>query len=503
MTVQLKLPQTLQGSSFSITAKDRPAVAFNNYGVTESTITVVGITPATSAIVAGQSVSDMTNFSTMVALSNFATDASGGSISTVDVIVSANGQEDQNTISTTFQADDIVKFIARVTDSTGTVQDFDTSLTTVLSSTAGYSVSISAGRYARITPLDGATGSVSIAVADTTEVVYDGTYAGMDVADFATGTAPFFFSNTTRITIPSGRADETELVSGDILTIYPGLVATDVESTTFSTQLYRDGVALGSAVSGVEAFTYTLTPNENDTDLYAVTTVDDGVNATVTSQSNTITVPQPVSLGPLSPTLLHVDEKNVSPFTVSGVDATGVPSGGLIYLIAGWRSTPSSNSLTDLTLDGVSCDLIAVGEDDTTRQKISIWRTQHGGNNTLAIVPTWEDIDDVDNFGLQVIYVENALGELAGTAGFAQQTNTTVSLNLNTIDGGLVIAAGRDDGGGTGATLTGVTHNVAGNTSGAYDHIYGSHLCTSAETPRTVSYNPNSSHNCGVAIVVY
>ncbi|MEM7668377.1 MAG: hypothetical protein AAF317_04395 [Pseudomonadota bacterium] len=512
MGIILKLPAALKGTNVTFTRPNGVTRVLNNYAIVNSTITVAsgGVTPALSPLVAGQSVSDIANFATIMNPANYATDFPGGTITRVEALVIVGiSPPGAYTADTPLQADDIVELVIRVTDSNGTVTDFDTVDTVVQSATAGYSVTITAGRYARVTISPGYIG-VTIALEITGAGIYDGVYADLPVTAFADGAAPYIFPGTSQIVLPATRSDASELVAGDVLTIYPGLVATENEDTVLTSSVKADGIEIASH-TGIDPFDVILTPSQNGKTITLDVTADDGVNLPMISTTTTIAVPIPVSAGPLSLNL--IDTVTVptlasgSTLTVAAVDLSAVPQDDYVHAFMMIRTSPALAPIVGMSVDGVPATLLEKSRDlVSTRVEVAAFRFQRGTNATPDIVLAFEDNADVDNCQLKICHIENYLGEFT-TASDEAQTDQTLDISLGVPDAGMVIAAAANESGNLSGTFTGATRLTAADSTfrGDGGFMLGTHLSDTLETPRTVTFNSASSsaHNAAVAVCVY
>ncbi|WP_299734630.1 hypothetical protein [uncultured Roseobacter sp.] len=514
MAVSARLKGTnLRGETFVFTRNGKQDQTFFNYAIVASLITVAsgGFVPATSTIAAGQSVQDMANYATMLSPLNYETDFPGGTITSVEAIVIVGISQPGDYLSDTpLQEDDIVELVIRVTDSNGTVKDFDTNDIVVQPAITmgGYSVTISAKRFARVT-IDPAFGGSVIAIVVANAPGYNGTYTNMPITSFDDGSAPYFFPGSTKTGLPAGRASVSEIVAGDELPIYPGLIAVDRDDVTVSVVVKADGVTIATRNS-VASFDVTLTPSQNGRVITVETTASDGVNPPVLSVSDPITIPVPVSAGPLAFNLI---QKNSVPTLDTGTtltvssDLTSVPAGDYCHAFVGISSSPALSAIVGLTVDGVPAVLLDKSQDsNATRAEAAAYRFQRGATATPDIVLEFEDNVDIDECALQIVHVANYLGELS-TASDEASTSGALNLNLDVPEDGMVLAFCVAESAGLSTTFTGADVQPAAdvNLPGDVGARLGVGVTTSAQTPRTVSADlaDNNIHNAAVAVCIY
>lgn len=512
MSTILKLPAALRGTNVTLTRPNGRTRVLTNYAVVNSTITLAdnGVTPAVSPLVAGQSVQDMAGYAAITNPANYRTDFPNGAITSVEALVIVGISEiGEYAVDTPLQEDDIVSLIIRVTDSNGTVTDFETDNVVVTSATAGYQITITAGRLARVTLAPSFQGeTISIEINDAG--VYNGLYENLPASAFADGAAPFIFPGSAQIGLPVDRADAGALVAGDVLTIYPGLVATENQEIVLTASILADGVEIASNV-GVEPFEVVLTPSQNGRNITLSVMADDAINPPTLYSTPPVPVPIPVSAGPLSLTLLGnltvPTAATGTSLTVPTVDFTGVPEQDYAHAFVMIRSSPALSPILGMTVDGVPATLLTKSRDIVaTRVELAAFRFQLGANPTPEIRLAFEDNADIDNCQVKICHVENFLGEFS-TAADEAQTDSTLDVSLDVPEAGLVIAAAANEAGALDGTFTGVTRLDAANSTfrGAGGFLLGTHLSDRLEPARPVLFTSasTSAHNAAVAVCVY
>lgn len=179
------------------------------------------------------------------------------------------------------------------------------------------------------------------------------------------------------------------------------------------------------------------------------------------------------------------DTANASTYTFN--NASGLNSHTHVFLTVTIRGSASAVTVSSLTVEGVAATFV-VGL-TTGFQRSEIWKII-----SATVAP-----DVVVNLSGTAATIAVGIVGARGVdlTNFATPTTSNAdpaSLNINTANKGIVIAAGMN-GGGSNMTWTGVTERHDQNLETSFNHTWGYDTTVTAESPRTVSGNWATSNN--------
>ncbi|MBW4710785.1 hypothetical protein KX928_23590 [Roseobacter sp. YSTF-M11] len=436
-----------------------------------------------SSLYEGQTLQDISGFSTLTNLGNFT--SSVGTITQAVVVP----EGDAGAVDTPLAEGSMAGFSVDVTDDAGTQRRFSSDLTAVefksrLVATAGNEAQV------ELNPLVPDSESLEIVISGGTD--YDGTY--QPTAGNLRQLSPYHFAGTTRITHAGLAAD---LAAGMVLTVLEGLFTSTTGILNFSYQWYRDGTAIGGAASK----TYTLAAADTGASITCTVTAQDGTNPVtlVTSSAVTISAQGLTALRLFDPLIVQASRNS---YLFPAADLSAVPAGTPLYISATSRDNASTYSVVSLTVDGQPATAVtgALSDSGSARIMAGFWKMARPASGICDIAINYSE-GIASGIKLTVFAVPNATGEFATSNGRVGGL-TELALDLDTQAGSVVLTAFVDEGGGI-LNWTGVGNISSQQDASARNHATAFTTVASAQTPAATRIATTSgTQKAGSAICI-